>query len=92
MTRLDADRCPAGPARDALRRFARTHAVAIDDIGAVIGLDQRVVASVMGRRWLPFDLADEIAVALRRHPCDLWPDWFPRRRLAGVAGSRPRQH
>ena len=79
MTRQGSHRFPAAPAQDALRGFARAHAVPIDDLAAVLGVEQRIITSVMGRRWLPWHLADTVAVALRRHPCDLWQDWFPGR-------------
>lgn len=83
MNRVRGNRFPAAPAQDALRGFARAHAITIDDVAAVLGVDHRLVTSVMGRHWLPWHLADTVAVALRRHPCDLWPDWFPGRPSAG---------
>ena len=87
MTRTPTDSFPAGPAQEAIRRFARTHAVPINDVGPVLGIDQRIVDSTMDRRWLPSHLADAVAVALRRHPCDLWPEWFPAPRAP--VGRRP---
>ena len=90
MSGVDGGRCPAAPAQDALRRFAHAHAVPLKDLGAVLGIDQRVVTSTMGRRWLPWDLADAVAIAVRRHPCDLWPDWFPRPRATAAAGPARR--
>lgn len=90
MSRRTANRFPAAPAQEALRTFARAHALPLHGLGAVIGLDQRLVTSTMNRRWLPWHVADAVAVALQRHPCDLWPDWFPlprRRQFAFVAAD-----
>jgi len=93
VTRNGRDRFPAAPAQEALRGFARAHAATIDDLEAVLGIDHRLLSSVMGRRWLPWHLADTVAVALALHPCDLWPDWFAGRRSADPptpAGPTPR--
>jgi hypothetical protein len=92
VTRTGGNRFPAAPAQEALRGFGRAHVVTIDDLAAVLGVDRRLVTSVMARRWLPWHLADTVAVALRRHPCDLWPDWFAGRPSGGggrIAGSPP---
>lgn len=69
-------RLPAAPAQDALRRFARRHGLRTADLAEVLPVDARLLDSVMQRRWLPWPLADSVAVALRCHPSALWPDWF----------------
>ena len=69
-------RFPAEPAKQAIRRFGRRHALSIAQTATVLAIDPRLLRSVMGRRWLEWETADAIAVALRRHPLDLWPDWL----------------
>ena len=70
------DRFTAGPAQRALRGFARRHDLPLDGVAIAIALDSQLIDSVMQRRWLPWDLADALAVALGEHPSALWPEWF----------------
>lgn len=76
MSPRSPSRLPAEPAKQAIRSFGRRHALSIAETATVLALDPRLVRSVMGRRWLEWETADVIAVALRRHPLDLWPDWL----------------
>lgn len=83
-------RLPTGPARAALRTFARNHGVRIGDLAGVLSVDAALVDTAMSSRWLQWEAADRLAVALRSHPQDLWPGWFGQRAItgsAGVAGS-----
>lgn len=70
------DHLPAGPAQRAIRGFARRHALSLDGVAIAIALDSQLIDSVMQRRWLPWDLADALAVALGEHPSALWPEWL----------------
>jgi hypothetical protein len=69
-------RLPAEPARMALRAFARDHGVRIGDLASVLSLEAALVDTAMNARWLQWEAADRLAVALRSHPQDLWPGWF----------------
>ena len=46
------------------------------DTALEIHLDEVTARNVFRRRWLPWDRADQIAIALGQHPSELWPDWF----------------
>src|SRR4051794_27566292 len=87
-------RFPAAPAQSAIRMFARRHALSIEGVAAAIALDSSLLSRVMERRWLPWPLADMLAIALGTHPAMLWPDWFGTVGFSSVpsgAALRPRQ-
>ena len=69
-------RLPAAPAADALRSFARSHHLRHAELADVLGIDAALVESALTARWLPWERADQVAIALRLHPHDLWADWF----------------
>ena len=66
---------PSQPAQAALGRLLDGDAdlVALADI---LRLDRSTLHRLMGRDRLRYDVADRIAVALGRHPYELWPEWF----------------
>jgi hypothetical protein len=69
---------PAGPALAVLDKMrVDTTTTGLAD---QLGLDRRTVQRLATRRRLRSDAADRIAVALGRHPCEIWPDWFDRSR------------
>ena len=70
------ERFPAGPAQRAIRGFAQRHNLSLDGVAVAIAVDSHLIGSVMQRRWLPWELADTLAVALGKHPSALWPEWF----------------
>jgi len=72
---------PAGPAHRAIAERAERQRISDEQTSRGLGLDPDLVRSVAHRRWLPWELADEVAVALGRHPSELWPEWFQ-----GIAG------
>ena len=74
---------PAEPARKALVTLALRRQFSLMDAALEIHLDEATARNVFLRRWLPWDRADQIAVALGQHPSELWPDWF---------GPNPAQH
>ena len=79
---------PAEPARRAIDEFASTRRITLGEAAAHLHLDAALVQAVFQRRWVPWEAADAIAVALGHHPCDLWPEWFPpQRAAAGKARS-----
>lgn len=68
---------PAAPARQAIDEFARRRRLTLAETAAQVNLDATFVQAVFHRRWIPWEAADAIAVALGHHPYDLWPEWFP---------------
>lgn len=68
---------PAEPARRTIDEFASTRRITLGEAAAQLHLDAALVQSVFHGRWIPWEAADAIAVALGHHPCDLWPEWFP---------------
>ncbi|MDQ1747478.1 MAG: Winged helix-turn-helix DNA-binding [Frankiaceae bacterium] len=68
---------PAEPARRALRRLAAERDNTIVDIAMAAGIDRCTLQRLFTRDRLRYDAADNIAVALGYHPCQLWPEWFP---------------
>jgi lambda repressor-like predicted transcriptional regulator len=67
---------PADPAVKALRDLAKARDLAVVDIARQLGLDRRTIQRLGRRELLRADAADRIAVALGRHPCELWSTWF----------------
>jgi lambda repressor-like predicted transcriptional regulator len=68
---------PAAPARRVINAFASGQRITLAQAAGQLRLDAALVQAVFHRRWIPWEAADAIAVALGRHPCDLWPEWFP---------------
>ena len=68
---------PAEPARRAVTEYAASRRLRIDEVADMLQIDARVLRSLMERRWVGWEAADEIAVALGCHPYEIWPEWFP---------------
>ncbi len=68
---------PAEPARRVINAFASGRRITLAEAAGQLHLDAALVQAVFHRRWIPWEAADAIAVALGHHPCDLWPEWFP---------------
>lgn len=81
-------RLPTEPARAALRAFARDHGVRIGDLAGVLSVEAALVNTAMSARWLQWEAADRLAVALRSHPQDLWPGWFGQHATAPAVVGR----
>ena len=66
---------PSQPAQAALRRLldGDSDLIALAD---VLRLDRSTLHRLMGRDRLRYDAADRVAIALGRHPYELWPEWF----------------
>lgn len=66
---------PSQPAQAALQRLldGDQDLVALAD---VLRLDRSTLHRLLRRDRLRYDVADRIAVALGRHPYELWPEWF----------------
>lgn len=45
-------------------------------LAEVLRVDRSTLYRVLSRDRLRSDTADRIAVALGRHPFELWPEWF----------------
>ncbi len=50
--------------------------VDLSTLAEVLRVDRSTLYRLLGRDRLRFDAADRIAVALGRHPSELWPEWF----------------
>lgn len=82
-----SNRLPAAPARRAIAVWADSHRLDLRDLAEVLHLQPHELRLLLERRWLTWETADEIAVALGRHPFEIWPGWFDSfRRPAGEAG------
>lgn len=66
----------AATARAALLARAEQGGLAVTDLSRVLGLPRRTLYRVLGATVLSWETADRVAVALGRHPCELWPSWF----------------
>ncbi len=66
----------ADPAHDLLVARARHAEIPLTELALAIGLPKRTLHRVLASRWLRWDIADRVAIALGHHPCELWPDWF----------------
>ena len=66
---------PSQPTQAALRRLLDGDADLVT-LADVLRLDRSTLHRLMGRDRLRYDAADRIAIALGRHPYELWPEWF----------------
>lgn len=66
---------PSQPAHAALRRLLDGDAD-LSALADVLRLDRSTLHRLLHRDRLRYDAADRIAVALGRHPHELWPEWF----------------
>lgn len=66
---------PSQPAQAALRRLLDCHAD-LSALADVLRLDRSTLHRLLRRDRLRYDAADRIAIALGRHPYELWPEWF----------------
>lgn len=67
---------PSQPAQDALRRLLLDGDADLVALADVLRLNRSTLHRLMGRDRLRYDAADRIAIALGRHPYELWPEWF----------------
>ena len=82
-----SDQLPAAPARRAITVWADSHRLDFRDLAEVLHLQMHELRLLLERRWLTWESADEIAVALGRHPFEIWPGRFDTfRRPAVKAG------
>ena len=75
---------PAAPAQQALARAALAVDGDVSHLAEVLRLDRGTLYRLMRKARLRYDSADAIAVALGRHPVELWPDWYDREPATGV--------
>jgi lambda repressor-like predicted transcriptional regulator len=66
----------AAPLLDALGRYRDAREMSVVELAEDLRVDRRTLQRVLRRRWVRSDTADRMAVALGRHPCELWPEWF----------------
>ena len=73
----------ASPAQQAISRLLEAADGNVSEVAAVLRLDRSTVYRVMRGTRLRYDAADTIAVALGRHPVELWPHWYQPEHLNG---------
>jgi lambda repressor-like predicted transcriptional regulator len=84
---MRSNRLPAAPARRAIAVWVDSHRLDLQDLAEVLHLPRHELRLLLGRPWLTWETADAIAVALGRHPFEIWPGWFDTfPRPAGEAG------
>ena len=79
MTQVGTTGAPFLPAAPARRLLARVVADCDGNLTAAslaLQVDRSTLHRLLSRNRLRSDAADRIAVALGRHPSELWPDWF----------------
>jgi lambda repressor-like predicted transcriptional regulator len=64
------------PARHAVAREAMRRQIGLSGLARALGLDRSTLYRLQHRDRLRDDAADHIAVALGRHPSEIWPEWF----------------
>jgi lambda repressor-like predicted transcriptional regulator len=67
---------PAEPAHEALAVAARRVDGDLKLLAEVLRIDRSTLYRLLQRSRLRYDAADSIAVALGRHPVELWSNWF----------------
>jgi lambda repressor-like predicted transcriptional regulator len=79
MTQVSTRGVPFFPAAPARRLLARVVADCDGNLSAAsvaLHVDRSTLHRLLSRDRLRSDAADRIAVALGRHPSELWPQWF----------------
>jgi plasmid maintenance system antidote protein VapI len=66
----------SAPARRALDLLARDRNLSLTALAVHLGYDRRTLQRIVRRSRLRSDCADRLAVALGRHPYELWPEWW----------------
>ena len=61
--------------------FPAERDIGIVDIAVAAGIDRCTLQRLCTRERLRYDAADNIAIALGYHPCQLWPEWFPTKEI-----------
>jgi lambda repressor-like predicted transcriptional regulator len=67
---------PAAPALRLLTARAEDDRVSLTELAQRIRLPRRTLHRVLASSRLRWDTADRVAVALGRHPFEIWPSWF----------------
>lgn len=75
VSRVTPIHLPSQPAQAALRRLLDGHAD-LSALADVLRLDRSTLHRLLRGDRLRYDAADRIAIALGRHPYELWPEWF----------------
>lgn len=50
--------------------------VGADMLAARMGLNKRSIVRYRSGQWMHRDTADRVALALGRHPGEIWPEWW----------------
>ncbi|MDX6224974.1 MAG: Winged helix-turn-helix DNA-binding [Frankiales bacterium] len=69
----------SAPARHALHLLALDRGFSVTALAEHLGYDRRTLQRIVRRSRLRSDCADRLAVALGRHPYELWPEWWSSR-------------
>jgi lambda repressor-like predicted transcriptional regulator len=70
---------PAQPARELLVRVAADRQLSVSGLAVCLGIDRSTLYRLLYRDEVRYDAADHLAVALGRHPVEIWPEWFDAR-------------
>lgn len=73
----------AGPARRLVARVVADCDGNVTAASVVLRVDRSTLHRLLRRDRLRSDAADRIAVALGRHPSELWPEWFAAQEVSG---------
>jgi len=66
----------AAPLVCELRRHSSWRSQSISDLADELRIDRRTLQRILAKAAVRGDTADRVAIALGRHPCELWPEWF----------------
>jgi lambda repressor-like predicted transcriptional regulator len=67
---------PAAPARQLVARVIADCDGNLTAASVTLQVNRSTLHRLLSRDRLRSDAADRIAVALGRHPSELWPEWF----------------
>jgi lambda repressor-like predicted transcriptional regulator len=70
---------PAQPARQLLVRVAADRQLSVSGLAVYLGINRSTLYRLRSRDEVRYDAADHLAVALGRHPVEIWPEWFDAR-------------
>jgi lambda repressor-like predicted transcriptional regulator len=65
---------PTGPVLAAIATLLATHSTT--QLARTLSLDRRTLQRLSTRPYIRRDAADRLAVALGRHPSEIWVEWF----------------
>lgn len=67
---------PTAPLIRALHARAERTGCSLVELAELLGIDRRTVQRLPAHPRIDARRADSLAVALGKHPCEIWPEWF----------------